>query len=90
MVKYFLAYLLLINLVTFFVYGADKSRARRGLYRISEATLLFLALIGGSIGAYLGIRVFHHKTKHKKFTIGVPVIFVLQIICLVKFWMEHR
>lgn len=80
MVECFLIYLLVINVVTFFFYGDDKARARRGVWRISEATLLFLALIGGSVGAFLGIQFFHHKTKHKKFTIGVPVIFVLQMI----------
>lgn len=73
-------YLLLINVVTFFIYGMDKQKAKRGAWRISETTLLGLAVIGGSVGAYLGMRVFHHKTKHLKFTIGVPVIFVLQVL----------
>lgn len=86
MVEYVLIYLLIINIVTFFIYGDDKARARRGAYRISEATLLFLALIGGSIGAYLGIHFFHHKTRHMKFTIGVPIIFFLQIIAGFVIW----
>ncbi|MDD3402185.1 MAG: DUF1294 domain-containing protein [Hespellia sp.] len=79
MVEYILIYLLVINLLTILIYGDDKARARRGVWRISEATLLFLALIGGSIGALLGMYLFHHKTKHKKFTIGVPMILLAQI-----------
>lgn len=72
-------YLILINLITFIVYGVDKSLAIKHKWRISEATLIMLAVIGGSIGAFLGMQVFRHKTKHMKFVIGVPVIFVLQV-----------
>lgn len=80
MVEYILIYLLVINVITILIYGDDKARARRGKWRISEATLLFLALIGGSIGALLGMYFFHHKTKHLKFKIGVPIILILQMI----------
>ena len=62
-----LYYLIVINIVTFLVYGIDKWKAKQGSWRISEATLLILAVIGGSIGALLGMRVWHHKTMHKKF-----------------------
>ena len=62
-----LYYLIVINVVTFLVYGIDKWKAKQGSWRISEATLLMLAVIGGSIGALLGMKVWHHKTKHKKF-----------------------
>lgn len=72
-------YLILINLITFIVYGVDKSLAIKHEWRISEATLIMLAVIGGSIGAFLGMQVFRHKTKHMKFVIGVPVIIVLQV-----------
>lgn len=72
-------YLILINLITFVVYGVDKSLAIKHKWRISEATLIMLAVIGGSIGAFLGMQVFRHKTKHMKFVIGVPVIIVLQV-----------
>jgi len=72
-------YLIVINLVSFFVYGADKRKARQNAWRISERTLILLAAIGGSIGALLGMGVFHHKTKHMKFVIGVPVILICQI-----------
>lgn len=77
-------YFILINLITFILYGLDKRRARKNRWRISERTLLGLAVIGGSIGALIGMYGFHHKTKHLKFMIGVPVILIVQlaIICL--------
>ena len=78
-----LIYLLIINVVTFFVYGIDKYKAKHAKWRISEATLLLLAAIGGSIGAWFGMKVWHHKTMHKKFKYGVPVIFILQVILAV-------
>ena len=69
---YALIYLAAVNVVTFFTYGIDKWKAKRARRRISEATLLGLAVIGGSIGAWIGIKVWHHKTLHKKFKYGVP------------------
>ena len=74
-----LIYFLAINLIAFIVYGIDKLKARKNLWRIPEATLLLLAVIGGSIGAWLGIRVWHHKTMHLKFKYGVPIILATQI-----------
>ena len=74
-----LYYLIVINIVTFLVYGIDKWKAKKGSWRISEATLLILAVIGGSIGALLGMRVWHHKTMHKKFKYGLPLILLVQI-----------
>ena len=74
-----LYYLIVINIVTFQVYGIDKWKAKQGSWRISEATLLILAVIGGSIGALLGMRVWHHKTMHKKFKYGLPLILLVQI-----------
>jgi uncharacterized membrane protein YsdA (DUF1294 family) len=71
--------LLALNVVTFLVYGIDKWKAKRNRWRISEATLLILAAIGGSIGAWCGMKVWHHKTMHKKFKYGVPAIIILQI-----------
>ena len=62
-----LYYLLAVNIATFFLYGIDKYKARKGRWRISEATLLMMAVIGGSIGAWSGMRLWHHKTMHKKF-----------------------
>ena len=72
-------YLLGINLLTFLIYGIDKWKARRDKWRVPEATLLMLAALGGSVGALLGMSVFHHKTKHKKFLIGVPLILLAQL-----------
>jgi uncharacterized membrane protein YsdA (DUF1294 family) len=74
-----LYYLIAINVVTFLIYGIDKWKAKRSSWRISEATLLILAVIGGSIGALLGMKVWHHKTQHKKFKYGLPLILLAQI-----------
>jgi uncharacterized membrane protein YsdA (DUF1294 family) len=68
-----------INVLTFFVYGWDKWKAKHGKWRISEATLLMLALVGGTIGALLGMQVWHHKTMHLKFKYGLPLILLAQI-----------
>ena len=75
-----LIYLTIVNIIAFIVYGVDKWKARKNQWRISEKKLLFLAIIGGSVGALAGMYIFHHKTLHKKFTVGVPVILILQII----------
>ena len=77
-----LYYLIVINVVTFLVYGIDKWKAKQGSWRISEATLLILAVIGGSIGALLGMKVWRHKTQHKKFKYGLPLILIIQIILI--------
>ncbi len=74
-----LVWLAVINLLTFLVYGADKRRARRDKWRVPEKTLFLLPLLGGSIGALLGMRVFHHKTKHWYFVWGIPAILLAQI-----------
>ena len=62
MIKYCLYYLLFINIITFMMYGIDKLKAKKGKWRISEATLLMMAIVGGSIGAWAGMRIWHHKT----------------------------
>ena len=72
-------YLLIINALAFIVYGIDKLKARKGWWRIPEATLLLLALVGGSIGSWLGMKVWHHKTMHRKFQYGLPAILLLQL-----------
>ena len=68
-------YLVIINVLGFLIMGLDKAKAKKQKYRISENTLLFVALIGGSLGSYLGMYCFHHKTKHMKFYIGIPFIY---------------
>ena len=73
-----LIYLLAANIVTFVVFGIDKYKAKRGLWRIPEDSLLTMAVIGGSIGAWLGTKVWHHKTLHKRFKYGIPLIIALQ------------
>lgn len=78
-----ISYLLLLNGIAFVLFGIDKLKARKGIWRIPERSLLVVALLGGSIGAWLGIKVWHHKTLHKKFSIGVPLIICLQIGLLV-------
>ena len=83
-------YLLIVNVAAFAVYGADKLRARQGRWRVPEKTLFLLAIIGGSVGALLGMRVFHHKTLHRSFRIGVPVILMLQILVPVGLWVYFR
>lgn len=82
-------YLLAINAVAFFAYGIDKLKAKRGKWRIPEATLLLLAIIGGSIGAWLGMKVWHHKTMHKKFRYGLPLILLLQLSAVLYFLVRH-
>ena len=72
-------YLLVINAVAFIMYGIDKYKAKKAKWRISEATLLLLAVLGGSIGAWMGMKVWHHKTMHKKFKYGIPAILMIQI-----------
>lgn len=75
-------YLIGVNVLTFFVFGIDKWKAKRSKWRISEMSLLGLAISGGSIGAWLGMKVWHHKTMHKRFKYGVPLIMVVQIAVL--------
>ena len=82
MVKFILTYLLIINIIAFILYGIDKWRARNNGWRIPEATLFLVAIIGGSVGAILGMRIWHHKTRHLSFVIGLPAILLLQIAAI--------
>lgn len=77
-------YLLLVNAVAFLAFGEDKRRAKKREWRIPEATLMGLAAAGGSLGALAGMRFFHHKTRHRKFTAGVPALLIAQIALLAK------
>ncbi len=77
-----------VNIGTFLVYGIDKLKAKYGRWRIPESVLLGLAALGGSVGAWLGMQVWHHKTQHKKFKYGVPAIFVAQVALIV--WLLAR
>jgi uncharacterized membrane protein YsdA (DUF1294 family) len=75
-------YLIITNIVTFLVYGLDKWKAKKSKWRVREAALLGLAVLGGSIGAWLGMKVWHHKTMHKKFRNGIPAIIIIQLILI--------
>jgi uncharacterized membrane protein YsdA (DUF1294 family) len=88
MVIYLLNYLVIINIIAFIVYGIDKLKAKQGKWRITEATLLLLAIIGGSIGAWCGVKVWHHKTLHKKFRYGIPLIIALQTAMVVYLYQD--
>lgn len=83
-----LFYLFGVNLLAFIVYGVDKSKARKSRWRIPETVLLMLAVAGGSVGAWMGMRVWHHKTLHLKFKYGIPFIFLLQIAFCIYLWMK--
>ncbi len=78
--KILFIYLLIINIIAFFAYGIDKYKAKHHRWRISEAALLLLAVAGGSIGAIVGMKVWHHKTQHKKFKYLLPLILTIQIL----------
>lgn len=73
-------YIFIVNIVAIVVYGIDKLKAKKNKWRISENTLLLIALVGGSIGAYLAMKLWHHKTNHKKFKYGIPLIIMFQLV----------
>lgn len=79
MTKYLLIYLAVINVAAFAAMGIDKAKAKAGAWRIPEATLFLLAVLGGSVGGILGMQLFRHKTQHKTFTVGFPAILVCQL-----------
>lgn len=78
-------YLLIINIITFIIYGIDKRKSIKHKYRISEKTLMILPILGGTLGALIGMIIFHHKTKKKKFTILIPIILLLWVYILTNF-----
>ncbi|MBU5484744.1 DUF1294 domain-containing protein [Clostridium sp. MSJ-11] len=81
--KVFYYYLLIINLYGFIIMYIDKKKSIKGKWRISEKNLFLTALAFGSIGIFLGMQLFRHKTKHKSFTLGIPCIFILQMVSMV-------
>ena len=86
--KYLLYFLLIVNAIAFLLILIDKQKARKNKWRISEAALMFSAILGGSIGALLGMYTFRHKTKHLKFTLGIPTILVLQIFLVIFLYLK--
>ena len=79
----FLVYFLAVSLITALITAIDKYKAKRGSFRISEATLFILAAIGGALGEYLTMRLIRHKTLHKRFMIGLPLIIILQTVAII-------
>lgn len=79
MIWLLLIYTAVMSLIAFAAFGIDKYKAKTNRWRISEKTLFLLALLGGGVGAYLGMKVFHHKTRHKQFAIGLPLIMIVQL-----------
>ena len=82
-ISFLIIYFIIINIVGFAMMGIDKRKAIKRAFRIPEATLFIVALIGGSIGSILGMQVFRHKTRHWYFAFGMPAILVVQIVLLV-------
>lgn len=78
-----IGYVIIMNLIGFFLMGIDKRKAIKRAFRIPESTLFIVALIGGSLGSLLGMYVFHHKTRHWYFAYGMPAILILHIIAIV-------
>ncbi|SDZ06288.1 Uncharacterized membrane protein YsdA, DUF1294 family [Proteiniborus ethanoligenes] len=78
----FTVYIIVISLISFVVVGLDKSKAKKGDWRVREATLIVLSFLGGAIGVLIGMVFFNHKTKKKKFYIGVPAIYILNRIMI--------
>lgn len=75
-----IVYLTAVNITAFLLYGTDKRKAVRHQWRVPERVLIGIALIGGSLGAWVGMRIFRHKTKHPKFFIGVPLMTAIQAV----------
>lgn len=83
-----LVYLAVMSLIAFGAFGIDKFKAKTDRWRISEKTLFLLALLGGGVGAFLGMRIFHHKTLHTKFVIGIPAIMIAQLALIIFLWIR--
>ena len=80
MIRIILIFMAVMSLVSFAAFGIDKYKAKTNRWRISERTLFLTAIFGGGIGAFLGMKVFHHKTRHKQFALGIPLIMVVQMV----------
>ena len=85
-----LIYLAVINAVTFFLFGIDKWKAKKSKWRVKESTLIWMSVLGGSIGALSGMKIWRHKTQHKKFKYGIPCILFLQIMVVFGLWYYSR
>ncbi|PFA61835.1 hypothetical protein CN378_21865 [Bacillus sp. AFS015802] len=81
-------YAVIINFIGFTVMGRDKKKAKRHEYRISERVLWQIAIVGGSVGAYIGMKIYRHKTRHKQFAIGIPLLVMLH--CVLFIWLNAK
>lgn len=88
--KYFYSYLLFINVIAVIVCFTDKIKAKNGSYRIPEKTLFVISILGGSVGMYVAMKTIRHKTKHKRFMIGIPLIIFLQLLLFVVIWLTKH
>lgn len=79
---YVICYLLIVNIVAFFLMGIDKRKAQTGAWRIPEKTLFLSAILGGGVGAIAGMQLFRHKTRHRSFVIGMPLILLAWVVLL--------
>jgi len=79
------SYLALLNIYSFYLMGADKKRAINGSRRVPEKTFFSLAFLGGSIGVFIGMNLFRHKTLHRSFSVGMPVIIVVKVLFFLEF-----
>lgn len=86
LVQFFIIYLVIINFLGFIIMGIDKLKAKRGSRRISENTLFMFTILGGGVGTILGMYIFRHKTKKKKFTVGMPIILILEILLFILYF----
>lgn len=86
LVQFFIIYLVIINFLGFIIMGIDKLKAKRGSRRVPENTLFMFTILGGGVGTILGIYIFRHKTKKKKFTVGMPIILILEILLFILYF----
>jgi len=85
--KWFYIYLVLVNIIGFFIMGLDKAKAKKRAWRISEKTLFAVALLGGCLGTCMGMYAFRHKTKHWYFAIGMPMILIIEAVLVIMYIM---
>lgn len=86
LVQFFIIYLVIINFLGFIIMGIDKLKAKRGSRRIPENTLFMFTILGGGVGTILGIYIFRHKTKKKKFTVGMPIILIIEVLLFILYF----
>lgn len=85
--KYIIFYLIVVNMITFIAFMRDKNKAKKNKWRIPEKTLMGLVIIGGAIGGFAGMKVFHHKTRKPLFRYGIPCVIIVEVLILIWFYM---